>query len=79
MQSDLVDAYLDCVADDIETEEALAHQRRIVCAVIQRLIVKEHNIIVLNDDEVFMCVFEYVCENYVPRNPAGKQIHDGRA
>jgi hypothetical protein len=39
-------------ADEIESEEDLAHARRMVCAVIQKLITKEHWIIVLNDDEV---------------------------
>ena len=38
-------------ADDIESESELAHARRMVCAVIQRLIMKEHWIIVLNEDE----------------------------
>jgi hypothetical protein len=43
-------------ADDIESEEELAHQKRMVCAVIQRLITKERWVIILNDDEVCVCV-----------------------
>ena len=55
-------------ADDIESEDELAHQKRMVCAVIQRLITKEHWIIGLNDDEVCarnvcvrVCVFACTC------------------
>ena len=55
-------------ADDIESEDELAHQKRMVCAVIQRLITKEHWIIGLNDDEV--CAHN-VCVRIAPAAACG--------